>query len=477
VIHPEPFHVLTVGWGRQQVDSLWNAIAARSTDRFSHILHPRFTRSDYASPPAAGLHFLHDDECSLRVADADRALLASLEREDIPTVHNMILGDRVVSHLPHEDALAYATFLARRLAQLYTELQPSVVIGSYDAIHSGIALAVARRMSIPWFALNFSVIPQGLACFCERQSPASRVHLFERSPEQMRPLAQESLAQFEARRLQAYAYLAPQPSAVQRVARLPARFAAVARTLSDARQVEKLRFTDAPTSYSLTAALEQMRHMNYARKASRQMQALNEPPAAPYVLFGLHLQPESSIDVWAPFFSNQMWVIELLSRAIPPDYRLLVKIHKSDVSRYSSEELARMRSFPGVELVRPFADTRRFIESASLMVGIQGTMALEAALLGKPVIMLGDSPVSAVPNVSRIGSLEDLPKLIRAALAAPAPSRASIVSAFASYLTPFLPASHNDWRVTRTPQEIEHYVQLFARLREYLERKAGTKVP
>jgi hypothetical protein len=198
------------------------------------------------------------------------------------------------------------------------------------------------------------------------------------------------------------------------------------------------------------------------------MQALNEPLGTPYALFGLHLQPESSIDVWAPFFSNQMWVIELLSRSIPPSHRLLVKIHKSDAAKYTREQLARMRSFPGVELVRPFADTRRFIDRASLVVGIQGTMGLEAALLGKPVIMLGESPVSAFPSVLSAGKLDELPKLVRSAFAMRTPSREAIIEAYANYLTPFLPASHNDWRVARTAAEIDQYVALFARLRDYL---------
>ena len=60
--------------------------------------------------------------------------------------------------------------------------------------------------------------------------------------------------------------------------------------------------------------------------------------------------------------------------------------------------MARMRSFPGVELVAPLADARSFIESADLVVAIQGTIGLEAALLGKPVIMLGESPGHAVPE-------------------------------------------------------------------------------
>ena len=191
-------------------------------------------------------------------------------------------------------------------------------------------------------------------------------------------------------------------------------------------------------------------------------------PTAPYVLFGLHFQPESSIDVWAPFFSNQMWVIELLSRSIPPSHKLLVKIHKSDIANYSSEQLKSMCAFPRVELVQPFADTRVLIESSKLVISIQGTMGLEAALLGKPVIMLGDSPVTVFPSASRIGEISDLPKLVRTKLVEPPPDRSQIVEAYASYLAPFMPASHNDWRVGIEEQAIERYGKLFSMLEQYV---------
>lgn len=192
------------------------------------------------------------------------------------------------------------------------------------------------------------------------------------------------------------------------------------------------------------------------------------PPSTPYVLFGLHMQPESSIDVWAPFFSNQLWVIELVARSVPPTHGVLVKIHKSDAAHYSRAELARMLSFPGVRLVEPFASSREFIEAADLVIAIQGTMGLEAALLGKPVISLGDSPVSVFPSVARIGQIEDLPRLIRQKLSERPPERSRIIDAYEEYLSPFMKASHNDWTAPITSQGIDGYVQLFESLSEHV---------
>jgi lipid A disaccharide synthetase len=243
--------------------------------------------------------------------------------------------------------------------------------------------------------------------------------------------------------------------------------------MRNSRQRDHLRFTEPSAFHSVSAALKLRYRGARARRAVDAAHALDVPPATPYVLFGLHLQPESSIDVWAPFFSNQMWVIELLSRSIPPSHKLLVKIHKSDVSNYSTTQLERMCAYPGVELIRPFADTRRFVENAALVIAIQGTMGLEAALLGRPVIMLGESPVVGFPSVSRIGEIAGLPNLIRQKLTEPTPARGAIVEAFMSYLAPFVPASHNDWTSRVDQEALNGYARLFAALRQHVAKRSS----
>jgi len=467
------FHVVTVGWPQMLIEELCADIAARSDARFSHIVHPRHTASDWPGKPDPDVIRFFRTSQSENLPPADPEFLASLEQTGVPTVHNTILGDSVVCRLNYGEAQKYATFVARRLFDLYRTMQPSVVIGGFDSVHNGLALAVARRMGIPWFAMHFSVIPPGLACFCDRMSPAARIQFAPRPRSELQALAESSLRKFEERKIQAAAYIAPPRSFARAVSRFPARVAALFGTLRRGRDRKFARFVEVRTRYDAAAALRQVWRSYRAHAALAGANTVATPPSTPYVLFGLHMQPESSIDVWAPFFSNQLWVIELLSRSIPPTHKLLVKIHKSDVSNYSRALLNRMRSFPGVGLVRPFVDSRSFIERADLVVAIQGTMGLEAALLGKPVIMLGDSPVTLFPGASRIGDIQDLPALIRRKLLEPAPTRPEIVQAYASYLAPFSPASTNDWTRKIDEQEIAGYVRLFERLKQHLAAKPG----
>jgi capsule polysaccharide modification protein KpsS len=355
------------------------------------------------------------------------------------------------------------------MIDLFARIQPDVIVGGFDALHGGLALAVARSLNIPWLALNFSVIPPGVACFCDALTPAARVQVAPpRHPRELADFADESLRRFENRTVRAPAYIEPAPlSIAAEVLKVPARLAAVMRRFRKVRARRFLQFTESVESHSVVAAWRKRRRAAAARKATADIATVAVPPAHPYVVFGLHTQPESSIDVWAPFFSNQMWVVEVLARSIPPTHKLLVKIHKSDVAKYSREQLERLRALPGVDLVRPFADTQAFIEKADLVVAIQGTMGLEGALLGRPVIMLGDSPVTIFPSASSVGALADLPALVRRKLAQPVPSRQQIVQAYAAYLAPFSPASHNDWTLRRTEQEIDDYVRLFGTLKQH----------
>ena len=131
---------------------------------------------------------------------------------------------------------------------------------------------------------------------------------------------------------------------------------------------------------------------------------------------------------------------------------------------------------PGVQLVQPFEDTFEYIRKSDLVVSIQGTMGLEAALLGKQVIMLGNSPIKIFPSASSISTLTELPELIKRKLSAQAPSRDKIIEAYAEYLSPYLYASDNDWinrkkddyNISISEKEINGYVKLITKLEKYL---------
>ena len=294
----------------------------------------------------------------------------------------------------------------------------------------------------------------------------------------MHALAKETVIKLERRDLKARAYITPPRLSTGRfLKKIPARVKKVMKTLHSSFKRKNLQFTHDQTDLSVLAALAHLRRVHQARCALTKIELIKETPVKPYIMFGLHMQPESTIDVWAPWLSNQMWVIEWLARSVPPSHKLLVKIHKSDAANYTREDLAKMTSLPSVQLVHPSADAIRLIESAGLIVAIQGTMALEAALLGKPVIMLGDSRTTMLPSVTHCNRIEELAPLIRRKIAEPRPDRNLIVAKFAQYLRPYMPAMDNDWNKKPDKLKVQSLAQMFMALQLHHQRNTKSLTP
>ncbi|MGO8828776.1 MAG: hypothetical protein ACLQT5_05975 [Steroidobacteraceae bacterium] len=464
--------LLTVGTYPILVRQLWDRITLAGGHEFAHLVHPTFTAQSWNEGTRPGdqvLFFSDGSRMPSEKIDAD--LLSSLEMHGAPTIHNMILSDSVVAKLPYADALAYATFLAHRLEEAYRIVKPMAVIGDFDSLHGSMGYAVAKRLNIPWFALRFSPLPNGYVAFCSDLSPGSVVTLEPGRHERMRGFAAQLLEDFELRRIKAAVYIPPDllsPSFILR--HIPSQFSAFARTFLRRRQRRFLRFTEAPGSHSVWSRVREGVRVRKNLLLLRRRELMREPPAGAFAFFGLHMQPEASVDVWAPFFSNQIRVVELISKSLPPTHKLLVKLHQSDVSNYSPAYLAELGKFPGVELVSPYADARDFMQRADLVLSIQGTMGQEAALLGKPVIMFGNLLAGLFPTASMVGKTTDLPALVRAKLAESPPSRPEVIEALARFLVPFYPASANDWRQIPDDTGIDGFVSLFNLLHDHLHR-------
>jgi hypothetical protein len=458
----EQVHLLTVGTSARLIRNLWDRIAARAGVRMTHLVHPSYDRAEWDPTVTMSQVLFVRDDLRTPMPEPDVALLESLVRDDVPTIHNMIMADRVVRQLDYREALAYATLLARRFLELFADLRPAAVIGDFDALHSSLSLAVARHLGIPWFALSFSALPPGLVACCANLSPASTVVLEPQRRQSLATRALEVLCDFEHGRARAPAYLPPKLLAPMVVLRqLPAQLGALLKVARRRRLARYRRFSDYRNSYTMTGLFREAYRLRRNLWQLRGCRLIERPPDGHYAFFGLHMQPEASIDTYAHFFANQTRVIELMSRSLPPTHRLLVKLHKSDTTNYSRAYVASLARYPGVEVVSPHANALEFIRNAQLVFAIQGTIGLEAALFGKPVIMFGDSPVKVFPSVSTFGRTIDLPRLVRAKLAEPPPGRAAILEALTAYLAPRYPASDSDWGVRPSDAEIEDYARFF----------------
>jgi len=137
-----------------------------------------------------------------------------------------------------------------------------------------------------------------------------------------------------------------------------------------------------------------------------------------FVYFPLHVEPERSILITAPFYSDQIEVITNIAKSLPIGYKLYVKEHGSmelyfwrDQSFY--KDIIKLQN---VKLVHPSVNPKDILEKCDLVTTIAGTAGLEALFFEKPVITFSDIIYSKLPNVFRINDKNKIPETVRKAL-------------------------------------------------------------
>jgi hypothetical protein len=136
-----------------------------------------------------------------------------------------------------------------------------------------------------------------------------------------------------------------------------------------------------------------------------------------FVFYALNYAPEHTLDVEAPNFTNAYETVRQIAMSLPLGVKLYVKEHPVALGIRGPAELRRMRRLPGVRLIDPAVDSHALIRRAELIVSLSGTVSLEAALLGRPSLVMSDIFIANFSTCRRIGA----PWQVGAALADPAP--------------------------------------------------------
>ena len=466
----QKFRILTIGWSpefirkmlgpiQKKVDIIsWHGIVG-DPETIERINLPDGMKAIPLSP--------RENES---LPTADLQFLATLEASDVPSVRNMILGDRVLNQLAADTALAYASFLGKRIEQVIFSTRPDLVLGSFDSLHSGMGMAVARRSGVPWVSLVYTAIPAGRTAFSTAMNPNTLLPITRKKDDQLFREAQEILDGFRHRDPQIY----------RNVALTDIRF--TFRRLGKHGQNLIRRFTSRPEEgrdpYTWPTAYRRLsdivrRTWNGATMPKTHF--IHEPPKGDFAYFPLHMQPESSVDNWAPFYQDQFVLAKQVLRALPANCRLVVKLHFIDPDNHSRALLKEFLRLPGVKIADPMSPSRQFLENARLIIGIQGTACLEAGMLGKPTLIFGESPYQYFPNTERAGTVDDLQKQIRRLLERDPPSDSRIVESLAEYISRFQYGSCNDWSRSPTASESENLARLFAKLVAYYRSGGRTE--
>ena len=130
-----------------------------------------------------------------------------------------------------------------------------------------------------------------------------------------------------------------------------------------------------------------------------------------YLFYPLHTEPEVSLLVYGRPYVNQIEIIRALAMSLPADMLVVVKEHPWMVGKRTRRAYAKMLEIPRVRLAPPGTDARVLIRDADMIAVVTGSVALEAAMLGRPVVTFGDCPYNLLPDtmVQRCADPRNLP--------------------------------------------------------------------
>lgn len=111
---------------------------------------------------------------------------------------------------------------------------------------------------------------------------------------------------------------------------------------------------------------------------------LSQVQNLPYVFLALHKQPEASIDVLGRYYEDQYQNIINIWRVLPDDWILLVKEHTNALGDRGLQFYRKLSKIRNVLFLDEATDSHEAIRRSRLVVSVSGTVAYEAALMGKP---------------------------------------------------------------------------------------------
>lgn len=340
------------------------------------------------------------------------------EREILNT---MVHADRILKRYPFEEIIKILAAICDFWKILFLEVRPDAVLSEVACATEWIAWHFATEARIPYLipycasAENrcfFIGAPSGIWEPMERRYRTAKET--ELSPEQIQQ-AQRFLHNFRVKR--------PKPLVVwdqrsplrldlrlltQRLARVPFR---VQTYLEDGRYEVGSYHGTPPWEPVWEDARRILRHAICETTIFE-----TKPRQGPSVYFPLHMQPEFTTDVRAPFHTNQAAIVENICKSVPVGYWVQVKEHPSMKGERPLSYYRDLKEFYNVQLLSPSVDSHDLILQSNAVLAITGSAAWEAILYEKPAIAFGPLCYRFYDLVYGCGNIADLPDILREAL-------------------------------------------------------------
>jgi hypothetical protein len=373
--------------------------------------------------------WLKEDQNTNRERSVD--LLRNLESLHGETrINTMIHADRILRRYPQERIVKILAGVADFWARIWNENPPDLIVGEVACATEWIAWLGAREHGIPYLipcptpvANRFFFLDAPDGMWRPMEAAFSRLKAGRLTNEQSRT-AEQFVQNFRVGKTKPpflqWAQQSPLIPEISRIVRRVARIPFRIRTyISDGKFEVGSYHGTAPWLPIWEDAARMARHAVcetaiFARRIDTKW---------PNIYFPLHVQPEFTTDVRAPFVTNQVALVENVSKSLPAGFQVLVKEHPGMRGERTLDFYRDIKKLHNVQLLSPSLDSHDLIKSSSAVLTITGSSAWEAILYDKPVIAFGPLCYGFYDLIDRCEDISDLPKILSRAIRRFAPQR------------------------------------------------------
>jgi hypothetical protein len=153
----------------------------------------------------------------------------------------------------------------------------------------------------------------------------------------------------------------------------------------------RLRSYEKGNNYYLRSILHHLwrRWRDSRAMTSPKLATLSDIKGSPYIFFPLHTEPESSVGMLSPEYFYQHAAVAALSRDLPAGVRLAVKETIHGVGRRPRDFYSQVKDIKNVVWLNMMEHGVEVARHSLGVATITGTAGMEAAVMGKPVIVFG----------------------------------------------------------------------------------------
>lgn len=342
-------------------------------------------------------------------------------------------------------ALAQTSFWEQYLK----DNKPCLITGEVSHFHNYLGWAISSINNIPFVHLIPARIPHCCAAgdgpFEHRDMVTNRYRNFQQQglPEDLRARAVEYIAKFQSKTERA-AHLQD----IKGWNKSPVGTGTIKNFLSDIARYysseQKFNYTLIPPTAKLKTWATQLSRKALMTFGSVFTPVGKLPDTEPFVLFGLHLQPESSTLVRGQFFQDMLAVTRNIALSLPAGYRLFVKEHDVMFGRRPRSFYEDLKNIANVELVSPYEPGPMLARNAAAIATVTGTFGWDAILLGKPAIVFGEPFFANYDGAYHVTDMTKLPEIFKTALFQHENQPKDQLNFVAAVLDNVLPASMDD---------------------------------